>query len=264
MGEVGFLNMVKLSKRLQAIADCVPQGARIADIGSDHALLPVFLAEQGRVSYAVAGELNEGPRDAAMRQVQAAGVSAAVNVRLGDGLSVIRPGEVNTVTIAGMGGSLIAHILDDGRERLTGVSRLVLQPNVAEDQVRRWLLEHDWLLESERVIEEDGKFYAILSAALHPEADVKNEQLYAPRTLENGLTVEREELLQLGPLLAANPEEASIRKWEAEIAKLDHIIAGMSKGGTAAAAVRQAELEAERDRMKEVVQCLQMPKPSSN
>src|SRR4051794_11569025 len=101
---------LKLSHRLSALADWVPQGARFADIGTDHAMLPVYLMQNGKINYAVAGDVHAGPVEAARRQVSEAGLEGAVSVRLGDGMSVLSPGEVDTVTLAGMGGSLMVRI----------------------------------------------------------------------------------------------------------------------------------------------------------
>ncbi|WP_415782743.1 tRNA (adenine(22)-N(1))-methyltransferase, partial [Cohnella lubricantis] len=146
----------KLSERLSALAAWVPQGARFADIGTDHALLPVYLAEAGRVKSAVAGDVNKGPVEAARRQVASAGLNDIISVRQGDGLTVLAPGEVDTVCIAGMGGSLMVRLLNQAGERLDGVRTLILSPHVAEDQVRHWLVGHAYVLEGERLIEEDG------------------------------------------------------------------------------------------------------------
>ncbi|GAA3403825.1 tRNA (adenine(22)-N(1))-methyltransferase TrmK [Paenibacillus hodogayensis] len=253
--------MVKLSKRLQTIADYVPAGSRLADIGSDHALLPVYLAEQGRVSFAVAGEINDGPLEAARRQVKESGLGAVVHPRQGDGLAVIDPDEVDVVTVAGMGGTLIAAILEQGQSKLGSVKRLVLQPNVAEDQVRRWLAAHDWLLDDETVLEEDGKFYFILCAVRRDDAHEENVKLYRPRRIGGGPLLETEELLRFGPIAAERGEEAFFRKWESELEKLDHIMEGMVRAGTDAALSRLEELAAERNRIKEVLECLPKAKP---
>lgn len=252
--------MVKLSKRLQTIAGYVPEGVKLADIGSDHALLPVYLAERGRVSFAVAGEINAGPRDAAVKQVKEAGLAAIISVRLGDGLAVIAPYEVDVVTIAGMGGSLISHILEEGQSKLAGVSKLILQPNVGEDQVRRWLLAGDWVLEDETVLEEDGKFYEVLCAGRSPDAIEINQAMYSSKRLDGGLTLEADELLRFGPILTGQVNEAFFRRWESEIEKLDKITDGMSRGGTEAAMQRQSELLAERNRIREVIDCLRKVK----
>ncbi|TMV44597.1 tRNA (adenine-N(1))-methyltransferase [Paenibacillus mesophilus] len=248
--------MVKLSKRLQTIAGYVPDGVKLADIGSDHALLPVYLAERGRVSFAVAGEINAGPRDAAQKQVKEAGLSSVISVRLGDGLAVIEPNEIDVVTIAGMGGSLISHILEEGRSKLAGVSKLILQPNVGEDQMRRWLLASHWVLEDETVLEEDGKYYEVLCAGRSPDAIEINRAMYGSKRLDGGLTLDSDELLRYGPILTSRANEAFFRKWESELEKLDKITEGMSRGGTEAAIQRQSELLAERNRIREVMDCL--------
>lgn len=252
--------MIKLSKRLQTIANYVPDGSRLADIGSDHALLPAYLAERGRVSFAVAGELNAGPLEAAAKQVKEAGLGAVIDVRQGDGLAVLAQNEADVVTVAGMGGSLIAAILEEGREKLESASRLVLQPNVGEDQVRRWLAAADWVLTDETIIEEDGKWYEILCADRRPDAQGANRSLYRPRRLDDGVILEAEELLRFGPIASERAEAAFFGKWGSELEKLDKITAGLSRGGTEAAFRRQQELMAERNRIAEVLNCLQKVK----
>jgi tRNA (adenine22-N1)-methyltransferase len=256
--------MVKLSKRLKTIADYVPEGSRLADIGSDHALLPVYLAERGRILSAVAGEIAYGPLQAAARQVREAGLGSRIDVRKGDGLSVLQPGEADAVTIAGMGGALIVQILQQGKPKLDGVRKLILQPNVAEDQVRRWLKENDWLLEDESLLEEDGKYYEVLAAVRHPRAQEQNRELYRPRKLADEVTMTEEWLLRLGPHLSARPSPLFFAKWLGELEKLDRIIAGMAKAETEAARIRRKELIEQRKRLEEVLSCLQKDKRSFN
>lgn len=94
---------MELSRRLEKIASYVPDQAVLADIGSDHALLPVYLVQNGKIAAAVAGELNDGPYLAARKQVDGTGTQDRISVRKGDGLSVLRRGEADTVVIAGMG-----------------------------------------------------------------------------------------------------------------------------------------------------------------
>lgn len=110
-------------------------------------------------------------------------------MRRGDGLEVLEPGEADCITIAGMGGSLIAAILDRGQKqgKLAGVKTLALQPNVGEDILRRWLLGNGWVLISEHILEEDGKTYEILTAVPEgSEAGRTNEQLYREQALAGG------------------------------------------------------------------------------
>ncbi|NHN30920.1 tRNA (adenine-N(1))-methyltransferase [Paenibacillus sp. S3N08] len=249
--------MLRLSKRLEMIANGVPKGSRLADIGSDHALLPVFLAEQQRISKAVAGEVNEGPFQAASKQVSAAGLSAVIDVRLGNGLEVITAGEVDVVTIAGMGGTLIADILEAGQEKLSGVSLLILQPNVGEYNVRSWLLKKDWILINEQILEEDGKIYEILTAIPSNLAKSSNAELYEPRTLTDGVEVDRELLLTMGPFLLDKPVPAWFHKWHWELDKLNMILHRLSRSAKPESRIKEQELQQELKQIKEVIACLQ-------
>lgn len=252
--------MVKLSKRLQMIADRVPEGSKVADIGSDHALLPTYLAQQGIIVFAVAGEVNPGPFEAATRQVLESGLSKKISVRSGDGLAVIEPGEVNVITIAGMGGSLMASILEAGKQKLSGVTHLILQPNVGEDQVRKWLLAEGWNLDAEAILEEDGKIYEILMATAALDKN-SQEALYAERTLSGGIAVSKERLLQMGPYLLDEAPDVWFRKWDSELKKLA-MIEGQLKLSSAEASVAKAEqIAQEIKEIKEVLACLQKVKP---
>lgn len=254
--------MVKLSKRLQMIADRVPLGSKVADIGSDHALLPTYLAQQGIILFAVAGEVNPGPFEAATRQVLESGLSKKISVRSGDGLAVIEAGEVNVITIAGMGGSLMASILEAGKHKLQGVTHLILQPNVGEDHVRRWLLEQGWKLESETILEEDGKIYEILTVIAVPDKEKQTlEVLYAERQLPGGVRVSKERLLQMGPYFINEAPEVWFTKWESELKKLA-MIKGQLQLSSAEASVAKAEqVDQEMKEIKEVLACLQKVKP---
>jgi len=246
---------VKLSKRLQMIADRVPRGARLADIGSDHALLPVFLAQSGVVERAVAGEVNPGPLEAAKRQVAESGQGRTVDVRGGNGLAVIGVGEVDAITIAGMGGGLIATILEEGKTKLDGVRRLILQPNVGEELVRRWLDGEGWLLTSEAIVEEDGKIYEILTAERGGAEALA--ALYAPRALEGGLTLDKLRLQQLGPFLVEQKDDIWFRKWASELDKLAMIRGQLALSESEASKSKALELEREINEIREVLLCLQ-------
>src|SRR5699024_3765634 len=119
----------RISDRLSAVARLIPPGRIVADIGSDHAQLLVHLAEHQVLDRGIAGEVNRGPYENAADRVRESGWSDRIDVRLGDGLKVLRPGEADVVVLAGMGGSLIASILSRGKEKLDATTQLVLQPN---------------------------------------------------------------------------------------------------------------------------------------
>lgn len=159
------MEKTRLSKRLETVAGFVPEGARLVDVGSDHAYLPLFLVEAGKIAYAVAGEVVRGPFESALSNVQEAGQASNIQVRLANGLAAVEDkDQITAVTIAGMGGRLIAAILEAGQDKLKGVERLILQPNNREDDVRMWLQEHDYQLVAEAILEENEKIYEILVA----------------------------------------------------------------------------------------------------
>jgi tRNA (adenine22-N1)-methyltransferase len=238
-----------ISKRLQTIARYCPQGARVADIGSDHALLASYLLVQGIASFVIAGELNEGPYQAALRQIQTLVSRDRASVRKGDGLSVLRPGEVDAVCIAGMGGQLIVSILTAGADKLEGVQRLILQPNVGEELVRRWLLENGWQLVAESILEEDGIIYEILVA-----------ERGEPAKPYEGKERSLEELLRIGPFLWEEKSPILLKKWRQERDKWQRVLSQLQRSRKPEAAERTRQVEAELEWMDEVIACLHTDK----
>jgi tRNA (adenine22-N1)-methyltransferase len=249
--------MIVLSHRLQSIADKVPAGSRMADIGSDHALLPSYLAERNHIVYAVAGEVNDGPLEAAQKQVKQINMGHIVDVRKGNGLEVLKPREVEVITIAGMGGSLITQILSEGLNKLEGVRQLILQPNVGEDAVRLWLLEHKWFLAEEEILSEDGKIYEIMNAVKLPDADSLNQVLYAIANKTCGSLLNKAMLVRLGPHLITNPTPVFFRKWENELDKLHKICQRLTNSKSAVSRLKLEGFQRDIAEMREVLQCLQ-------
>ncbi|MEX2462420.1 MAG: class I SAM-dependent methyltransferase [Paenibacillaceae bacterium] len=255
--------MIGLSKRLLQIAEHVQQGSRLADIGSDHALLPVYLAQQGIIASAIAGELNRGPYTAACKQVAEAGLKQKIEVRQGDGLEVIVPGEVDVITIAGMGGLLIVQILTQGISKLEQVQRLILQPNVGEEVVRRWLVENGWFLSAEYIVQEDGKTYEVLIADRLEQAESLSRVLYQERAL-TGKTISTERLLAMGPYLLTKAEPAWVLKWQDELTKLQRIVEQLSRSQQKSSLHRQKLIQEEMIDIQEVLACSQKVKPLFN
>ncbi|ADU29883.1 tRNA (adenine(22)-N(1))-methyltransferase [Evansella cellulosilytica] len=204
------MNENKLSKRLEIVASYVKKGSVVADIGSDHAYLPIFLLQNNIAIKAVAGEVNKGPLLSAKAQVERCHLENEIKVKLGDGLDVLKDEvDVDTVTIAGMGGPLISQILENGKHMLQHVNRLILQPNIAADAIRKWFLIEGWCLLSETIIEEDGHIYEILVAE---KGDAKT-----PYSDE----IEKE--LWLGPYLLKENSTPFIQKWKKEYEQLEKI-----------------------------------------
>ena len=193
------MTTIKLSKRLLAVASHIEEGAIVADIGSDHAYLPTYLVQKEIIQKAVAGEVVKGPYETAKKSVYRHGVSDRITVRLADGLFAIEENDgIDTVTIAGMGGSLIASILEKGNERLQHVNRLIVQPNLHAKAIREWAVSNNWKLVNEQILKEDGKIYEIL-------------------VLEKGSASYDDLELLVGPFLLTEKNTIFREKWEEEI-----------------------------------------------
>ncbi|MFC5403019.1 tRNA (adenine(22)-N(1))-methyltransferase [Cohnella soli] len=258
----------KLSRRLAALAEWVPQGARFADIGTDHALLPVYLATNGDIVYAVAGDIHDGPVEAARKQVADAGLDGIVVVRKGDGLEVLEPGEVDAVTIAGMGGSLMARILEQGKNKLGAAKTLVLSPHVAEEAVRRWLVKMSYVLDRERLLEEEGVIYTLLRATKVEDANaaaLANKRLYdAGKQASGNVQLSDSLLYDMGPHLLQEASPIFLKKWEQEIAKRERVILQLKHATAPEAAEKAREWEEDVREIQEVLSCLREAKQSSN
>jgi tRNA (adenine22-N1)-methyltransferase len=149
---------------MAAIAAMVKPGSRLADIGTDHAYLPVYLVTEGIIQFAVAGDVNHGPFLSAVESIKRYQLTSAIDVRLGDGFNVLIPGEVDTVILAGMGGAGIIGILSRHKDITSSLSRLILQPMLAAGAVRHWLVDNGWHLVDETLVEDDGRIYEIIVA----------------------------------------------------------------------------------------------------
>ncbi|KGE70041.1 SAM-dependent methyltransferase [Limosilactobacillus reuteri] len=208
-----FVDEKHLSARLACVASLVPAGARVADIGSDHAYLPAALVLDGKIDFAIAGEVVKGPYENAVHEIKDHQLEGKVIPRLADGLAAIEPADkVDTITIAGMGGSLIASILEKGKDKLTEIKRLVLQPNVGESQLREWLMNNHYQIMTEKIIEEDNHIYEIIVAepSVVPFRYSKYELDFGPFLLENK-----------GPIFK--------KKWQEYLQREAHVIDQMQK-----------------------------------
>jgi len=192
-----------ISKRLELVASFVPQGAVLLDVGSDHAYLPIDLVERGQIEGAIAGEVVEGPYQSAVKNVEAHGLKEKIQVRLANGLASFEESDqVSVITIAGMGGRLIATILEEGLDKLASVERLILQPNNREDDLRIWLQDHGFQIVAESILEEAGKFYEIL-------------------VVEAGQMKLSASDLRFGPFLSKEISPVFVQKWQKEATKLE-------------------------------------------
>lgn len=212
---------MELTPRLQAIADQVPQGARFADVGTDHGHLPVWLLRAGRIHQAIAADLREGPLSRARENAQRFGVDAQMSFRLCDGLTAVKPGEVDTVAIAGMGGETIASILAAAPWTREG-TLLFLQPMTGFPELRRWLQGNGYSILSERIACEGKRLYSILTVRGGEMPPLTPAELWAGRQSSDPLRREYLALMRskaekalMGQRTAHTPDPAVIGALEA-------------------------------------------------
>jgi tRNA (adenine22-N1)-methyltransferase len=230
--------LVKLGNRMAAIAAMIPAGSRVADIGTDHAYLPIHLVETGIISGAIAGDIHKGPFQAALAAVGRVDLQDRISVRFGDGLAVLSPGEADTAIIAGMGGASIIEILSARPEVTASLIRLVLQPMLAAGAVRRWLVLNGWRLVEESLAEEDGRIYEIMAAEQGASGD------FEPI------------LLEIGPLLWKRRHPLLKPHLAGLIAPLKRVVAEMAGSIQAANSVKYLEYQKKIALLEERYECL--------
>lgn len=150
---------VQLSRRLQALADMVTPGNKVADVGCDHGFLSIYLVQQGISPKVYAGDVRPGPLSAAKAHVAEHGLEAYIETRLSDGLEKYGVGEADTLICAGMGGPLMQRILMEHREVTEGFLELILQPQSELEEFRIFLREQEFVVRDENILCEDGKYY---------------------------------------------------------------------------------------------------------
>ena len=214
-----------IDSRIKAVLNFVEKNSRVADIGADHGYLSIELIKSGRASFVVASDLNPKPLDAAKKNIAAAGLSDFIEVRLGDGLKVLSESEVDTICVAGMGGALIAEILNDSPQILKSARQLILQPMNATGKILSWLKNNSWYVADIDLAEVGGIIYEIISAVKNPA------QISAVTKKETS------------PLLKKFTEQ--------KISKLQRVLAEMSKSPAAVASEKFKNIQAEIQALKQ-------------
>lgn len=153
---------IRLSNRLSALAGLVTKGQCLADIGTDHGYIPIYLCQKEVIPSAIAMDIGKGPLQQAMDHIRAQGLASRIETRLSDGLTALQPGEADTILIAGMGGGLVKKILSEGKHALTGKEELILQPQSEIAQVRYYLRMQGFQIVEEEMVLEDGKYYPMM------------------------------------------------------------------------------------------------------
>ena len=227
---------MKLSKRMETIAAFVPEGSRIADIGTDHGYIPIHLVQEGKANHAIAMDVRKGPLQRAQSHIREAGLIDAIEVRLSDGLLKLEKDEADCVVIAGMGGELMIHILEEGRRLWDHIPCWVLSPQSELHRMRRFLIEQAFFIEEETMIKEEGKYYVVMRAVRGSYID-RNE--------------DREISYRYGKSLLESKNPVLTEYLEKEEEQIKGILNGLSAGESEAAKKRMKELETELSWNKE-------------
>ena len=169
---------MQLSKRLEAVVRLAGTCQCIADIGTDHGYIPIYMVEQHLAERAIAMDVNKGPLERAQKNIQAYRMEDKIVTRLSDGAAALKSGEADGVIIAGMGGLLTIHILESGEEILKTVQTLVLQPQSELEQVRKFLAGHGYRITAENMVLDEGKYYPMMRVE-HGTQEKWEEQEYA-------------------------------------------------------------------------------------
>lgn len=205
---------IPVSKRLLACAAFVNPGARVADIGTDHGYLGIYLLRQGIASYVVASDLREKPLQKARENASRFGTVEQMEFHCSDGLNAINPEIVDTIVCAGMGGDCIRLILEAAPWICHEKYRLILQPQSSGQDLRRWLAENGFAILRETLVEDGGFLYTVLEAQYSgkPYALTPGQQYVTPQLI-----------VSESPLLPKYLERL--------ISSMEKTVAGLKKGG---------------------------------
>ncbi|MCK8815949.1 class I SAM-dependent methyltransferase [Natroniella sulfidigena] len=179
---------MKLSPRLAAIVRMIDLPTKVADVGTDHAYIPIYLAQNTSCSTIIASDAKENPYQFAIENVKQMGLADRIDVRLGSGLSVLNEGEVETVIIAGMGSQTMQDIITADYELAQNLERIILQPMAGAASLRKWLVKNNFKIIDESLVK-DERIYQII--VVEPGSMELNDQF----------------LLELGPILIQKREE---------------------------------------------------------
>ena len=210
---------IKLSNRLQAVARQIPAGLRVADVGTDHGYLPVYLVVNDIAPKVIASDRGKRPLDSARQLISLLSLENQIDVRLGDGLSVLQPDEAEVICLAGMGGVAIKEIISAGLPLAQAAKRLVLQPQRNVPAVRRFLVANGFKIVAEDLAEDDGFYYEIIAVEPGLMELTEQEADFGPLLLRDGhplfkdfLILKETDLTQLLAAMADNNSKDSLQR----------------------------------------------------
>lgn len=198
-----------MNRRLRAIAALVKNGKGLADVGTDHGYLPVYLAEHGYSGALFASDIREGPLSAARKTAGEHDLSARIRFLLCDGLALCPPDEIDTIVIAGMGGDMIVKILDEAEWCMDQRYRLILQPMTKPEVLRYWLVNNEFKISGESIVEDSGTLYQIVDAVFGGSTELTDAELF------------------VGKRALVNEEDLYRRQLETVLSRFERALSGM-------------------------------------
>ena len=226
---------MELSVRLQAVADMVTEVTKVADVGTDHAYIPIYLVEHDKNPSAIAMDINRGPLKKAEENISSHNLENKIETRLSDGLKQLHLGEADSVVIAGMGGGLVVKIMEEGTLHKKYVKEWILQPQSEISKVRQYLNENGYCIVEENMVIDEGKFYPMMRVTEGTIEEYTQEELCYGKCL----------LKEKNPILKKFLEkEIDIKK---EILEKLH----QTRGGQVAKRIE--EIEEETDRLQKTL-----------
>lgn len=184
---------MKLTDRLLKIASLVDEGKKIADIGTDHGYIPVYLLKNDKIDFAILADVNKGPLDNARKEVRHNKLEDKVDLRLGSGIEVLNENEVDQIIIAGMGGILISELLEAKTSVAQNAEKLILQPMQAQDELRKYLYKNGYEVINEVLVKEDFRIYEIIEAKYTGKKTEVSDEIYYE--VSNKLIENKDQLL---------------------------------------------------------------------
>ena len=165
---------MELSERMQRIIRMVEPCHTVADIGCDHGYISAELIERGIADCVIAADVRTGPLERAREYIRQRHLEHRISCRISDGLEALATGEADTILMAGMGGPLMIHILERGKQKRSGTEILILQPQSDIPKVRQYLHTIGYEIQEEDMLCEDGKFYTVFKAKPAKDIGLKN------------------------------------------------------------------------------------------
>ena len=227
-----------ISLRLKCIANQIDLCHSVGDVGTDHGYIPIYLIKQGKCKTAIASDINQGSLEKAKFNVAIQNMEADIECRLGSGLSIFKPKEVDSIIIAGMGGNLIRDIIEDGLEIFKSMEYAVLQPVQNPEVLRKYLLEKGFVIIDEDLCKDEDKYYEIIKVKFAANSIKKDDIFYE---------ISEELIMKRHPLLK---EYLNFK-----IERYSKVFSNISQD-TPLSQKRKAELKIKIQRLKELLVCL--------